>query len=238
MIPGSDPTVRLHPAVRILSLVAFILCLAGGGWSVLVAAALLVSMALASHGSAAFRRFLLFSWRLRWFFLSILVLFGWFTPGTPLFEVGAAIAPSREGLVHGAERAAVILLIVAGVVWLLETSTREELVRGLLWLTAPLARLGFPHERFAVRLTLVLAAVPELRGLVDVRARRPTDSAGKLQRWMDAAAELFRAALNQAERAPLGALELATTAPPRTVHWLSATACIGPLALLAWWRPF
>jgi energy-coupling factor transport system permease protein len=46
---------------------------------------------------------------------------------------------------------------------LVQASSKEDLLAGLYGLTAPLARLGFPRERFAVRAALTLDYATRLR---------------------------------------------------------------------------
>ncbi|MCG5500596.1 hypothetical protein LQ952_07200 [Ectothiorhodospira sp. B14B] len=195
----------------------------------------LAAGALAATGPAGVGRFLEMSRRLKWFFLSIILIFGWFTPGTPLLEWAGAWSPAREGLVMGLQRTLVLVLAVAAVVWLLQVTSRESLVKGLLWLTRPLAPLGLPRERFAVRLVLTLEALPQVRILVAAgRPERPPEGAmARLQGLGRRATGLFSEVLEQAEKAPLEPIHLDPAPPPGLRQWLLLCLILLPLLLAA-----
>lgn len=228
---------RMHPAVQILGVILFIACVAQGGWPVLTAGGALVAAALARLGGGGVRRFVAMALRLKWFFLSIVLVFGWFTPGLSLAPALGLLSPSVTGVLQGLERALVLLLAVGAVVWLLEGTSRERLVQGLLWLTRPLARLAFPRERFAVRLVLTLEALPQVRLLAAEAAAGGAQQAGgprlRLRRLGDRAADLFIRVQEAAEQAPLEPIHLPPEASPAPRHWLALAGVILPLALLA-----
>ncbi|SFM66637.1 energy-coupling factor transport system permease protein [Ectothiorhodospira mobilis] len=226
----------MHPAVRILGVILYIACVAQGGWPVLMAGGALVAAALARLGPPGLRRFAAMAARLKWFFLSIVLVFGWFTPGLPLAPGLGPLSPSVTGVLQGLERTLVLLLAVGAVVWLLQGTSRERLVQGLLWLTRPLARLAFPRERFAVRLVLTLEALPQVRLLAAEAATSGAQAGGprqRLRRLGDRAADLFHRVLQAAEEAPLDPIRLPSEAPPAPRHWLALALVILPLALLA-----
>lgn len=225
----------MHPALKILGVVLFILCVAQAGWAVLAVGGLLAAVALAATGAEGVGRFLAMSRRLKWFFLSIILIFGWFTPGTPLLEWMGAWSPGREGLVMGLQRTLVLVLAVAAVVWLLHVTSRESLVKGLLWLTRPLAPLGLPRERFAVRLVLTLEALPQVR-ILAAAGRPDTAPQGlkaRLQGLGQRATGLFREVLEQAEKAPLEPIRLDPVPPPGPGQWLLLCLILLPLLLAA-----
>ncbi|MBK1692086.1 CbiQ family ECF transporter T component [Ectothiorhodospira mobilis] len=226
----------MHPAVRILGVILYIACVAQGGWPVLTAGGALVAAGLARLGSPGLRRFAAMAARLKWFFLSIVLVFGWFTPGLPLAPGLGPLSPSVTGLLQGLERALVLLLALGAVVWLLQGTCRERLVQGLLWLTRPLARLSFPRERFAVRLVLTLEALPRVRLLAAEAAGMGGAAQGpreRLRRLGDRAATLFSRVLQAAEEAPLEPIRLPPEVPPAPRHWLVLAGVILPLAVLA-----
>ncbi len=147
----------LHPASLILLGLAFLI--AGSTRSGLG----LWVIALGSAGFALSRarwHFLIILRRSRWLLLTMLVLFGWMTPGTP--SPGLPMA-TQEGLVLAAEHVARLLLAIATVAVLLTRLSAAELVSGLRSLLAPLAPLGGFRNRLAVRLMLTLEAVESAR---------------------------------------------------------------------------
>ncbi|ANB02626.1 CbiQ family ECF transporter T component [Ectothiorhodospira sp. BSL-9] len=227
----------MHPATKILGVILFILCVARANPAVLAGGCFWVALGLWHVGRQGIDRFLTMVARLKWFFLSIILVFGWFTPGTPLLALAPEWSPSREGLVLGLQRSLVLVLAVGAVVWLLETTRRDDLVKGLLWLTRPLAILGFPRERFAVRLVLTLEALPRV-GLLAREARdhaseAPRGLGERLQGLGERAAGLFQSVLNQAQQAPLEPIHLAPLAAPGWRDWLGVALVILPLMALA-----
>lgn len=98
--------------------------------------------------------------RSRWLLLTLLILFGWLTPGTPLPGIPGA---SQEGLLLAAENLGRLLVTLSVVAMLLTALTPAELVAGLRSLLAPLRLLGISRDRIAVRLALTLEEVEAAR---------------------------------------------------------------------------
>lgn len=148
---------RPHPASLILLGLATLLAassrdglalfLACGG---LAAAAL---VAAPSHLRGLLRRS-------RWLLLTMLVMFGWLTPGTPLPGMPGA---SQEGLLLAAENIARLLIALSAVALLLNALSPPQLVAGMRSLLAPLALLRISRDRIAVRLALTLNEVEASR---------------------------------------------------------------------------
>lgn len=113
-------------------------------------------------------------WRTRWLFLVLVLGYAYSLPGAPLWPALDAWSPSVEGARHGALQA---LRLLALLLWLDALVLRLDagrLLGGLYALLAPLARVGVPAERAALRLGLTLQAIermergrPLLRGLLD-----------------------------------------------------------------------
>lgn len=98
--------------------------------------------------------------RSRWLLLTMLVMFGWLTPGTPLPGIPGA---SQEGLQLAADNLSRFFVALATLSMLLKALDPPELVAGLRSLLAPLALLGFSRDRIAVRLALTLQEVEASR---------------------------------------------------------------------------
>ena len=146
----------LHPATRLVGWIALIVFvqLARGpilwGFGFVV-----VSLGLL----LARQRGLRLVRRARFLLLTLVVLFAFFTPGEALFSVLGQVGPTREGLVLAASHGVRLLAVLILVALLLEMTDERTLVSGLMSLAAPLGMFGFPVERLALRVLLVMAYV-------------------------------------------------------------------------------
>ncbi|MDP2824525.1 MAG: hypothetical protein Q8O52_17830 [Sulfuritalea sp.] len=98
--------------------------------------------------------------RSRWLLLTMLVMFGWLTPGTPLPNIPGA---SQEGLLLAADSLVRLLIALSTVALILKVLSPPELVAGMRSLLAPLALLKISRDRIAVRLALTLNEVETSR---------------------------------------------------------------------------
>jgi energy-coupling factor transporter transmembrane protein EcfT len=98
--------------------------------------------------------------RSRWLLLTVLVMFGWLTPGTPLAGLPGA---TQEGLLLAADYIARLLIALATLALLLKALTPAELVAGLRSLLTVFALPGSSRDRIAVRLALTLQEVEASR---------------------------------------------------------------------------
>lgn len=207
--------------VRILSLLILTAGLASARLGVL----LIAGMVLLGAGLLVRRRgsdggplkITLLLRRVRWLLLAIVILYGWFVPGTPLLHALGAWSPSVEGLQQGLLRVAALCGIVAAVYLLLATTPRGALVAGLLWFGRPLRRVGIDDRRFAVRLVLALEAVPQVQDMVSAALTDSTDGT-RLQRTARAAATVLQTTLQRAEQAP-GAIDVPAPQPVPLWQW-------------------
>jgi energy-coupling factor transporter transmembrane protein EcfT len=223
----------MHPVIRIVSLIVLAVALGRGGLGELVLGVLVLAALYLVLGVRDLAPLATMLRRLRWLLGSLLVIYLWFTPGERLWEVLGVWSPTREGLQLGLLRVGLLLVLVSGVNLLLQCSRREELLAGVYWLAAPLRSVGVSRERLALRMVLVLETVPQLRPLVAKESSAGTSQAGRrggLGRLADTAAKLFGAALQQAERAPLRAVQIPDPVPPPLREWLYPLS----LGLLLW----
>ncbi|MDP2825445.1 MAG: CbiQ family ECF transporter T component [Sulfuritalea sp.] len=105
--------------------------------------------------------------RSRWLLLTMLVMFGWLTPGTPLPVI---LGATQEGLLLAAENSARLLVAISIVALILKALSPTELVAGMRSLLAPLALLRISRDRIAVRLALTLEEVEASRAGPDGEA--------------------------------------------------------------------
>lgn len=142
-----------HPAVLLLLWMCLAVAVQALHAPVLLAACGLLA-AIALKLSAA--RFRILLRRTRWIMFSLLLVYGYATPGTALIEAGGIWSPTGEGLADGALQLARLVSALAGLSIVLAMLTQQQLLGGLYALAYPLRYLGVSRERLAVRLALTL----------------------------------------------------------------------------------
>lgn len=109
-------------------------------------------------------RFLRAIMRFKWFFLVMMLIFVFSTPGQHLTQWPLSISPTYEGLIAGATQVLRILLMLAALSIILASNTRQQLISGFYFIFSPLQYLGLKVERFAARLWLTLHYVELQKG--------------------------------------------------------------------------
>jgi energy-coupling factor transport system permease protein len=146
-----------HPASLILFCTALLVAASSReGGQLAIACSVLMTLALV----AARAHVLPLVRRSRWLLLTIVILFGWLTPGTLLTPLPGA---TQEGLQLAAKNLAYLLVAISVVAGLLTSLSPPQLVAGLRSLLAPFARLKLSPDRIAVRLALTLEQVEASR---------------------------------------------------------------------------
>lgn len=231
---GNNPVHAMHPAVALICLLVFASGVAVGGMVAVVAGTLMILLLFLVTPPAVAPAWLM-TQRVRWLLLSLLVAFAWFTPGTPVVTgMDSSLIPSREGLWLALERGLALLLMIAAVCILFQRCGREALVASLLWLLRPLARCGFPSERFAARLMLSLSAVASLQPALQEETRRlHKGKGGRLRAAGEGLSLLFERTLQEAERASLERLSLSPATRPPSWQWSLPLLLLALFLLLA-----
>jgi len=106
--------------------------------------------------------------RMRWFLFSILVIYCWFTPGTPLVHgmLFSGWLPSVEGVSSGLQRVLALVLVIASVNLLLRSLSQTQLLAAIYLLVRPLQLIGIKAEVIALRMTLVLETMAAAQDLI------------------------------------------------------------------------
>ncbi|KAF0192139.1 MAG: hypothetical protein FD165_1207 [Gammaproteobacteria bacterium] len=220
---GTEPhnTPMIHPVVRIVLLCVFVTCVATAAFHALIAAVATLTVAYWMSGTPL-RPALFMLRRLRWFLLSILFVFLWFTPGeSPAWlQFLDPWVPTVAGMRDGTLRIAVLVLIVCAVNLLLQSTSREQLLGAIYWLASPFGQGGTASERLAVRATLVLDKVAAMQQSVRQRRERLSTRTGAIGQAREVAVDLFRHALYTAETERLQTLVIDRPVPPPWAQWL------------------
>ncbi|MEE8343630.1 MAG: hypothetical protein V3R51_07485, partial [Gammaproteobacteria bacterium] len=192
----------MSPVVRILCLVIFAACIARAEFLGLVVGFGLLALVSVFNGNGAWTGLVVMLRRVRWLLISLLVIYGWFTPGPELLPVLGSLSPSVRGLYEGSLRITALLVMVAAVHLLLRATVREQLLSALHQLTAPLTWLRFPRERFVARMMLVLDAVPQMQELVDLQLAALSRTGSVWERMAKGTRVIYDAVLAKAEQQP------------------------------------
>ena len=155
----------MHPVIRIVTFIVFSLGVVFGNVQHLLLALILMMAGYALWQPHLFKLNWQMLRRMRWLFLSILIIYLWFTPGQALFPATGAWSPSREGFQLGFYRVLSLVFIVLAVNLLIKSIARDELIASILWLLHPLRLLGLPDERLAVRIALTFDVVHQVQGM-------------------------------------------------------------------------
>jgi energy-coupling factor transport system permease protein len=232
-------TKPLHPAIRIICLIVLGTFVSlGQPWVVIVTGLALVAIGIGILQRDQIDRIVRMVRRLKWLFLSILVIYLWFTPGTPIQLpsdwVDAAYLPSREGVITGLTRMGALVVLVIAATLLVTTTSREQLALAIYWLASPAAWLGFPRERLAIRMSLVFETIEEVQLLMKLaRERHAAMEGSRLQNLGRALGELFGEVVSRAETTPLVPIEISSVTRPPWMQWAYPVALLLVLWLLA-----
>lgn len=170
--------------------------------------------------------------RMRWLFLSLFIIYCWFTPGTPLpLALPASMLgwlPTLQGLAEASIRIASLVTIVLAVHLLLHITSREQLLGAIYWWLNPLGYAGIAHERLAIRIALVLETVPKVQLLIHqaLAEHRQTDHSSAcapgsiLASTGQVSAALYQNVLTHAEQQVCRTIEIPTITSPPVWQWL------------------
>lgn len=213
----------MHSGIRLILFLIYATAIAlGSATQLVLGALLLIASALIARWLPSRRTWQLLM-RLRWFLLSIALLYLLYTPGVAIIPDWEM--PTWQGLTRALEQASVLLLLLLAAQLLQATTPRDQLAFALIWLLHPLARVGFPVERFAVRLILIIDLLPD-----SAEQLRP------LPRVREAISHLaahLQAIEQRAESEPDRKIELPNPSPPTLLQWLG----VGALAVVFYLTP-
>jgi len=160
-------THSLHPASRILVYLLAALAIPGLPFFMLPALLLLAMPVLIMTRRMPFRLI----WRTRWLLLVLLFGYAYSLPGAPVSPLLAEFSPSREGVLHGLEQAARLVVLMLWLDILVLSLSSEALLAGLLQLIRPLSIVGIDPRSAALRLGLTLRAIEGMeRGRGNLRS--------------------------------------------------------------------
>lgn len=185
-----EPGPGLHPAMRLLALVVLGACLFRYQLPALAAVLAVLVAAIARGGRPALAGLGRALRRIRWLLLSIVVIYLWVAPEHS--AAGGRALPSWTELDLALRRAGVLVVLVAAVELLRQSTPPARTAAAIAQVLTPLAWAGVDVQRFATRLALTLDAVPATADVVARAAGTVTIKQGHLRGWAEAAAALIR----------------------------------------------
>ncbi len=149
--------------------------------------------------------------RLRWLFLSLLILNLWMPSAT------FSWVPDIAGLLLALERIAALMIMVLAAHLLLRTTPTQDIIAAWQWWLWPFNKIGFSTERLAVRLALVLDTVETVQ---DLYINMPSNSTtNPIKKISERVAGLFTQVLAHAETTPFRSLEIPKLQAPPWWQW-------------------
>ncbi len=152
----------MHPAIKILSLIIVSIFLTQGSWlNLIISGALLLPFYL--YQSSLWHSALKMLFKLKWFFISILLIYYFYTPDIQQsdqlsyqFYDPSVINDFLEKMNPGFFRISVLICILFSVNLLIRTTSKEDILSALVWLFSPLKYLNINFDRFLLRSVLTL----------------------------------------------------------------------------------
>ena len=177
-----------------------------------------------SHHMRVLYRFVM---RLRWFWLSILILYTFM----PLDRVDSS-AQHMAGLMEGLLRCQSLLLVIMYFVVLVHPIALTQLQQAWYWLMRPLKLIGIAPDLISLRIALSFHAVRELQ-VLSVRPEHKLNFRQLPER-------LFAFMQFAIDKSTSDNIDLADTSPlpaPRLGQWVIPLALLAGLMLLIHYRP-
>ena len=209
-----------HPTARLVCLLVLAAVIPFQGAWVLFALTMALLAERGCRGRGHVHAALGSVWRMRWLLLAIAVLYAGFTPGPAVFDGWSQ--PTWPGLAEGTRRTLILVVILLAVHSLIRSIAAHQLAAALVQLLHPLARLGVPTRRLAVRLATALDAVATVEHMArDAKAQ--DDAASPLDRAAQLIARVESAAARQTADS---AAALPALGRPPLSSWLAASAIL------------
>lgn len=222
----------MHPVICIVSFATLSVFVATAQAANLILSSILLS-SLYWIGNTPIDPALKMLRRMRWFFISILVLYFWFTPGDVLVPglPGwlSSLLPSKNGFQEGIARLVALVVIVVAANLLLRSTTREQLLGAIYWLIAPLFKLA--AERVALRMVLTIEAVEKVQPIISATLK-DIQHARSLGEIGVTTASIFNKTLAGAGQEALAKIDIPTAGSPPLYQWLYPILLTAVMVLL------
>ena len=223
----------VHPVVRLITFIVFAAVMGIARPELLAIGTFLLVVAYMLAGLAVLHGFFILTRRIRWLLISIVVVYGWWTPGEPVIPVLGGLSPGLAGLQAGGLRVWMLLVMVAGINLVLESMERQDLLMAIMRLLGPLRIAGISPARVSVRMILVLEAVPEVQSLIQAALTETVAGSSGFARITGAATRVYQAVLMRSASAEKVRIHIPDHKPVPEWQWLLPLA----LACMPWLLP-
>lgn len=226
----------MHPVIRVICFLILSSFVVFGGVYELVAGLVVVSSIVLIKRFQSLELSLRIIKRMKWFFLSILIVYLWFTPGEPLMKIDLPGVPTLEGVRTGLLRIMSLVLIIFAVNYFVAAIARTKLVEAIIWLLYPFKWIGIDSRIIALRIALVLELIPKVQHIVlDIKqdyleknvhsSKEQTGAGGSFIREKLSAAsrlveQLFIRVVDEAVNMPNEKITLAASSNPPMLQWV------------------
>ena len=156
----------MHPVIRVICFLILSGFVVFGGVYELLLGILVVTSVVLVKRFQSLEISLRIIKRMKLFFISILVLYLWFTPGVPVMDVSIPGVPTIEGIKTGMLRVMSLVLIIFAVNYFVTTIARTRLVEAIIWILHPVKWVGIDNKTIAVRIALLLELIPRVQNIV------------------------------------------------------------------------
>lgn len=227
----------MHPVIRIVSFLVLAGFVAFGGKNEIALGFVLVLSVVLYRRLQSIELSTRIIKRMRWLFLSILIVYLWFTPGEPILPIESGLVPTFQGLQTGLLRVLSLILIIFAVNYFISTIARQRLVEAMVWLLYPLNWIAIDTQRLALRIALTLELIPRVQQIVlDVKqhyveARQKSDQSkqvsakkslilSRLTMISHLLETLFERTVHEAIKMPSEKIVVDTMQKPPIFQWL------------------
>lgn len=210
----------MHPVIRIASFLVIAISLAQVNQQKLTTAAIILLLLFFIQPSFfLLQKIIKLVYRLRWLFVSIFIIYAWFTPGQLLVPEWAGLSPYQEGIVTGLMRIAALIMILIAVSILVLNLNRDELISAIHWYCLPLNILGLSRKRLAARLVLTIESVSTMESRWMKTASTDDASNNGIQNHYQRVLQLFNDVIRSAEEDKLKTISFPLMAAPAWYQW-------------------
>ncbi len=146
----------MHPLIKILCFVVFAAFVSAGVFEIIIAGLGLLLVVWVMTKTFPDETSFGMLRRMKIFFISISIIYIWFTPGELIIPILDELSPTYEGFILASLRISALCVLVLGVTTLLKLTPKDELICGLYYFSYPFSKLGLNREKLIARIILTL----------------------------------------------------------------------------------